>query len=169
MVYKGTRGHGKLRLSRWNYDKIDENWKKMKIDKTWNGWKEEIRKKDIFKRSIFFVKSRLAGNFHLALQENVTTLNSNSKQTTGRINLKPTRVTPAVVKVFDVVPKTFCFWVSDAPSRKNWRGWIILFHRLGKLAGWLGKPWTSDAVAVLFPSFLLLWWKIIPGKHKDIL
>ena len=93
--------------------------KKRKIYKARNLWKEEI--KNISKGSKFFVKMRFARNFHLKLQENVTNLNSNSKQTIGRINLKPTRVTPAVVKVLDVV--TFCFWVSDAPCQKNWKRW----------------------------------------------
>ena len=46
---------------------------------------------------------------------------------------------------------------------------LILFHRLGKLVRWLGKPWTSDAVAVHFPTFLLLWWKNTAFKHKVIL
>ena len=45
----------------------------------------------------------------------------------------------------------------------------ILFHWLAKLAGWLGEPWTYDAAAALFPSFFLLWGKIIAGKCKDIL
>ena len=37
-------------------------------------------------------------------------------------------------------------------------GQIILYSRLGTLARWLGTPWTYDAAAILFPSFMLLWW-----------
>ena len=45
--------------------------------------------------------------------------NSDSKQTTGRINLKPTRVTPAGLEVFEEVSTAYKFLVSEAPSRKN--------------------------------------------------
>ena len=43
-------------------------------------------------------------------------LNSDSKQTTGRINLKLTRVTPAGLEVFEEVSTTL---VSEAPSQTN--------------------------------------------------
>ena len=45
-------------------------------------------------------------------------LNSDSKQTTGRINLKPTRTTPAGLEVFEEVPTAHEFLVSEAPSQK---------------------------------------------------
>ena len=46
-------------------------------------------------------------------------LNSDSKQTTGRINFKPTRVTPAGLEVFEEVSTAYKFLVSEAPSRKK--------------------------------------------------
>ena len=46
-------------------------------------------------------------------------LNSDSKQTTGQINLKPTRVTPAGLEVFEEVSSTYEFLVSEAPSKKT--------------------------------------------------
>ena len=41
---------------------------------------------------------------------------SDSKQTTGHINLKPTRVTPARLEVFEETSTTCEFLVSEAPS-----------------------------------------------------
>ena len=68
-----TRGHGKLILSWWNYDKIEWKLKKWKI--TQREFAEKKRfEKNISKRSKFFVKSRFARNFHSKLQENETTL-----------------------------------------------------------------------------------------------
>ena len=46
-------------------------------------------------------------------------LNSDSKQTTRRINLKPTRVTPAGLEVFEEVSTAYKFLVSEAPSQTN--------------------------------------------------
>ena len=46
-------------------------------------------------------------------------LNSGSKQATERINLIPTRVTPAGLEVFEEVSTTYEFLVSEAPSRTN--------------------------------------------------
>ena len=46
-------------------------------------------------------------------------LNSDSKQTTGRINLKPTRVTPVGLEVFEEVSTAYKFLVSEAPSQTN--------------------------------------------------
>ena len=43
-------------------------------------------------------------------------LNSDSKQTTGHINLKPTQVTPAGLEVFEEASTTYEFLVSEAPS-----------------------------------------------------
>ena len=46
-------------------------------------------------------------------------LNSDSKQTTGQINLKPTRVTPKGLGVFEEAFTAYEFLVSEAPSRTN--------------------------------------------------
>ena len=46
-------------------------------------------------------------------------LNSDSKQTTGRINLKPVRVTAAGLEVVEEVSTTYEFLVSEAQSRTN--------------------------------------------------
>ena len=46
-------------------------------------------------------------------------LNSDSKQTTGRINLKLTHVTPTVLEGFEELSTAYKFLVSEAPSRKN--------------------------------------------------
>ena len=46
-------------------------------------------------------------------------LKSDSKQTTGLINLKPTRVTPAGLEVFGEVSTAYKFLVAEAPSRTN--------------------------------------------------
>ena len=46
-------------------------------------------------------------------------LNSDSKQTTGHINLKPTLVTPAGLEVFEEAYTTYEFLVSEAASRTN--------------------------------------------------
>ena len=43
-------------------------------------------------------------------------LNSDSKQTTGHINLKPTRVTPTRLEVFEEASTTCKCLVSEAPS-----------------------------------------------------
>ena len=48
-------------------------------------------------------------------------LNLDSKQTTGRINLKPAQVTPAGLEVFEEVSTTYEFLVSEAPSQKNFK------------------------------------------------
>ena len=71
----------------YEFMKMMKNWWKLK-KKTKRGMGEKMRFEKKFKRSKFFVKSRFAENFHLKLQENVITLNSNSKQTAGHINLK---------------------------------------------------------------------------------
>ena len=46
-------------------------------------------------------------------------LNSDSKQTTGRMNLKPARVPQAGLEVFEEVSNTYEFLVSEAPSPTN--------------------------------------------------
>ena len=46
-------------------------------------------------------------------------LNSHSKQTTGQINLKPMRVTPAGLEVIAEESTTNEFLVSEAPSQTN--------------------------------------------------
>ena len=46
-------------------------------------------------------------------------LNLDSKQTTGQINLKVTRVTPAGLEGFEELPTAYRFLVSEAPSQKN--------------------------------------------------
>ena len=51
--------------------------------------------------------------------------------------------------------KEACLWL---PSGQVNNAVLILYSRLETLAGWLGAPWTYDAAATLFPSFLLLWW-----------
>ena len=48
----------------------------------------------------FSVKPRYACQKNSKLLENVRALNSNSKQSTGRLNVKPTRVTPEGLKFF---------------------------------------------------------------------
>ena len=66
-----------------------------------------------YKNSNTFVNSEMSSYARLQL------LNSDSKQTTGQINLKPTRVTAAGLEVFEEVSITCEFLVSDAPSRTN--------------------------------------------------
>ena len=46
-------------------------------------------------------------------------LNSDFKQTTGQINLKPARTTPAGLEVFEEASTTYEFLVSEAPSQTN--------------------------------------------------
>ena len=46
-------------------------------------------------------------------------LNSDSKQTTGQINLKLMRVTPAGLEGFEELSTAYKFLVSEAPSQKN--------------------------------------------------
>ena len=46
-------------------------------------------------------------------------LNSDFKQTTGRINLKPTQVTLTGLGVFEEAFTAYEFLVSEAPSRTN--------------------------------------------------
>ena len=45
--------------------------------------------------------------------------NSDSKQTTGRIKMKLTRVTLAGLKGFEELSTAYRFLVSEAPGRKN--------------------------------------------------
>ena len=45
-------------------------------------------------------------------------LNSDSKQTTGRINLKLTRVTPVGIEGFEELSTAYKFLVSEAQSKK---------------------------------------------------
>ena len=67
----------------------------------------------------FSVKPRYACQKTSKLLENVRALNSNSKQTTGRINLKLTRVTPAGLEGFEELSTAYKFLVSEAPSQKD--------------------------------------------------
>ena len=46
-------------------------------------------------------------------------LNSDSKQTTGQINLKPMQVTPAGLEVIEEASTTYEFLVSEASSQTN--------------------------------------------------
>ena len=46
-------------------------------------------------------------------------LNSDSKQTMGQINLKLMQVTPAGLEVIEEASTTYEFLVSEAPSQKN--------------------------------------------------
>ena len=56
-------------------------------------------------------------------------LNSDSKQTIGRIYLRPARVTPEGLKVFKEVSATSEFLVSEAPSQTNLPKTPILVSR----------------------------------------
>ena len=56
--------------------------------------------------------------------------NSDSKQTTGQINFKLTRVTPAGLEVFGEVPTAFEFLVSEPPSQKNSNGNFKLYIKI---------------------------------------
>ena len=46
-------------------------------------------------------------------------LNVDCKQTTGRINLKPTQVTQAGLEVLEEESPAYEYLVSEAPSQKN--------------------------------------------------
>ena len=63
-----------------------------------------------YKNSNTFVNSEMSSYARLQL------LNSDSKQTTGQINLKATLVTPAGLEVFKEVSTTYKSLVSEAPS-----------------------------------------------------
>ena len=68
--------------------------KLMKIEKKGKLTKHEMGEKKRFEKKLFLKGAHFSSNpalleISLKPQENVTTLNSNSKQTAGRINLKP--------------------------------------------------------------------------------
>ena len=65
---------------------------------------------------IFTGKSNTFVYSDISSYARLQSLNSDSKQTTGRINLKLIRVTPAGLEGFEELSTAYKFLVSEAPS-----------------------------------------------------